>query len=204
MGAYSPAPVVTDAVHRHVMRDIMLPTTQGLTADGIRYRGFLYAGLMIDAAGRAKVIEFNCRLGDPETQPILFRLRSDLVRLCLRCFDGTLGDEPIEWDPRAAVGVVMASRGYPDAYDKGKVISGLDGVKGEDVKIFHAGTRLANGQVLSDGGRVLCAVGRGKSVAAARAKAYDAVDRVTWDGAFWRTDIGYRAVAREEAARRTR
>jgi phosphoribosylamine--glycine ligase len=134
----------------------------------------------------------------------LFRLRSDLVRLCLQCFDGTLGEQPIEWDPRATVGVVMASRGYPDAYEKGKVISGLDRVKGEDVKVFHAGTRLVNGDVVTDGGRVLCAVGRGDSVAAARANAYGAVQRVTWDGAFWRTDIGYRAVAREQAAGRTR
>jgi phosphoribosylamine--glycine ligase len=204
MGAYSPAPVVTDEVHRHVMRDIMLPTAEGLVKDNIRYRGFLYAGLMIDDAGRAKVVEFNCRLGDPETQPILFRLRSDLVRLCLQCFDGTLGQEPIVWDPRATVGVVMASRGYPDAYEKGKVISGLDRVDGEDVKVFHAGTRLLNGNVLTDGGRVLCAVGRGDSVAAARAKAYGAVQRVSWDGAFWRSDIGYRAVAREERARAAR
>jgi phosphoribosylamine--glycine ligase len=204
MGAYSPAPVVTDEVHRHVMRDIMLPTAQGLAKDNIRYRGFLYAGLMIDEAGRAKVVEFNCRLGDPETQPILFRLRSDLVRLCLQCFDGTLGRESIAWDPRATVGVVMASRGYPDAYEKGKVISGLDGIDDEDVKVFHAGTRLLNGNVLTDGGRVLCAVGRGDSVAAARAKAYDAVRRVSWDGAFCRSDIGYRAVAREERARRSR
>jgi phosphoribosylamine--glycine ligase len=201
MGAYSPAPVVTDAVHAKVMREIMLPTAQGLVKDNIRYRGFLYAGLMIDEEGRANVVEFNCRLGDPETQPILFRLRSDLVSLCLQCFDGTLGQQPIEWDPRAAVGVVMASRGYPDAYEKGKVISGLDRVAGEDVKIFHAGTRLLKGDVLTDGGRVLCAVGRGASVAAARAKAYGAVRRVSWDGAFWRTDIGYRAVAREEAER---
>ena len=126
MGAYSPAPVVTDAVHERVMREIMLPTVRGLAADGIYYRGFLYAGLMIDAAGQPRVIEFNCRLGDPETQPIMFRLRSDLVDVCLSSFDGTLGNEPLEWDPRATIGVVMASRGYPDSYDKGKPISGLD------------------------------------------------------------------------------
>jgi phosphoribosylamine--glycine ligase len=197
MGAYSPAPVVTDAVHRHVMQDIMLPTVRGLLADGIHYRGFLYAGLMIDAAGHAKVVEFNCRLGDPETQPILFRLRSDLVRLCLACFDGTLGDAPIDWDPRATVGVVLASRGYPDAYEKGKRITGLERVSGEDAKIFHAGTRLANGDVLTDGGRVLCAVGIGETVGAAQRRAYDAVAKVSWDGAFWRKDIGYRAVQRE-------
>jgi phosphoribosylamine---glycine ligase len=202
MGAYSPAPVVTDAVHRHVMQEIMLPTVRGLMADGIRYRGFLYAGLMIDAAGRAKVVEFNCRLGDPETQPIVFRLRSDLVRVCLSCFDGTLGDEPIDWDRRATVGVVMASRGYPDAYEKGKRITGLERVTGDDdVKIFHAGTRLANSEVLSDGGRVLCAVALGHTVAAARDKAYDAVGKVSWEGAFWRTDIAHRAIQREQRDR---
>jgi phosphoribosylamine--glycine ligase len=199
MGAYSPAPVVTDAVHAHVMRDIMLPTVRGLLADGIHYRGFLYAGLMIDAAGSAKVVEFNCRLGDPETQPILFRLRSDLVRLCLSSFDGTLGTTPIDWDPRATVGVVIASRGYPDAYEKGKRITGLERVTGEDQKIFHAGTRLVNGDVVTDGGRVLCAVGIGDTVGAAQRRAYDAVSKVSWDGAFCRKDIGYRAVARERA-----
>ena len=203
MGAYSPAPLVTAAVHAHVMRDIMLPTVRGLLADGIRYRGFLYAGLMIDAAGSAKVVEFNCRLGDPETQPILFRLRSDLVRLCLSSFDGTLGLTPIDWDPRATVGVVIASRGYPDGYEKGKRVSGLDHATGEDQKIFHAGTRLVNGEVVTDGGRVLCAVGIGDTVGAAQRRAYDAVAKVSWDGAFCRQDIGYRAVAREQAGRRT-
>jgi phosphoribosylamine--glycine ligase len=199
MGAYSPAPVVTPAVHERVMQEVMLPTVRGLVADGIHYRGFLYAGLMIDDAGQPHVIEFNCRLGDPETQPILFRLRSDLLDLCLQCFDGTLGVKPIEWDPRAAVGVVMASRGYPDTYDKGKPISGLERVAGDDVKIFHAGTRLDGRTVLTDGGRVLCAVALGTSVRAARETAYAAVSKVSWDGAFWRTDIGYRAVQREEA-----
>jgi phosphoribosylamine--glycine ligase len=177
----------------------MLPTVRGLLADGIRYRGFLYAGLMIDAAGRARVVEFNCRLGDPETQPILFRLRSDLVRMCLSCFDDTLGDHPIDWDRRATVGVVMASGGYPDAYEKGKRITGLERVTGNDAKMFHAGTRLANGEVLTDGGRVLCAVALGESVAAARDKAYDVIRKVTWEGAFCRSDIGYRAVQRERA-----
>jgi phosphoribosylamine--glycine ligase len=204
MGAYSPAPVVTDSVHRRVMRDIMEPTVRGLLADGIHYRGFLYAGLMIDSTGAASVVEFNCRLGDPETQPILFRLRSDLVRLCLQSFDGTLGDEPIEWDPRATVGVVMASRGYPDAYDKGKRITGLDHVGGDDVKIFHAGTKLANGDVVTDGGRVLCAVALGETVAAAQRRAYDAAAKVSWDGVFYRKDIGYRAVLREQAANSSR
>ena len=200
MGAYSPAPVVTEAVHRRVMDEIMLPTVRGLAADGIHYRGFLYAGLMIDDEGAPKVIEFNCRLGDPETQPILFRLRSDLAQLCLRSFDGTLGAAPIQWDSRAAVGVVMASRGYPGAYEKGKPISGLDTVLGEDAKVFHAGTRLENGKVLTDGGRVLCAVALGATVSAAAERAYETVAKVTWEGAFWRSDIGYRAMQRERSS----
>ena len=200
MGAYSPAPVVTPAVHDRVMREIMLPTVRGLKADGIHYRGFLYAGLMIDEAGRPFVIEFNCRLGDPETQPILFRLRTELADVCLSCFDGTLGAKPIEWDSRATVGVVMASGGYPDAYDKGKPISGLDRATGSDVKVFHAGTRLEGTKVLTDGGRVLCVVGTGTSVRAAHDAAYAGVREITWDGAFYRTDIGYRAIQREEAS----
>jgi phosphoribosylamine--glycine ligase len=200
MGAYSPAPVVTPAVHQRVMDEIMLPTVRGLVADGIHYRGFLYAGLMIDDAGRPFVIEFNCRLGDPETQPILFRLRTDLIDVCLSCFDGTLGTKPIDWDPRATVGVVMASRGYPDAYDKGRPITGLDSVTGGDVKVFHAGTRLEAGRVLTDGGRVLCVVGTGASVRAASEAAYSGVRKITWDGAFYRTDIGHRAIQREEAS----
>ena len=198
MGAYSPAPVVTDVVYERVMREIMLPTVRGLAADGIDYRGFLYAGLMIDGAGQARVIEFNCRLGDPETQPILFRLRSDLLDVCLSCFDGTLGAKPLEWDSRAAVGVVMASAGYPDAYAKDKPIRGLDEPVGSDVKVFHAGTRLDGGKVVTDGGRVLCVVGAGKTVRAARDAAYSGVRKITWDGAFYRSDIGHRAIQREE------
>jgi phosphoribosylamine--glycine ligase len=199
MGAYSPAPVVTPTVHERVMRDIMLPTVRGLAADGIHYRGFLYAGLMIDAAGQPYVIEFNCRLGDPETQPILFRLRGDLLDLCLQTFDGTLGDRPIDWDPRASVGVVMASGGYPDAYDKGKPIRGLEQVAGADVKVFHAGTKLDGDEVLTDGGRVLCVVGTGATVRAACNVAYSGVRKITWDGSFYRTDIGHRAIQREES-----
>ena len=195
----TPAPVATDAVHEHVMREIMLPTVRGLAADGIYYRGFLYAGLMIDGDGQPRVIEFNCRLGDPETQPILFRMRSDLVDVCLQCFDGTLGTKPLEWDSRATIGVVMASRGYPDAYDKGKPISGLDQATGKDVKVFHAGTRLEGSNVVTDGGRVLCVVGAGTSVRAARDAAYSGVRKITWDGAFYRSDIGYRAIQREES-----
>jgi phosphoribosylamine--glycine ligase len=199
MGAYSPAPVVTDAVHERIMRKVMLPTVRGLAADGIYYRGFLYAGLMIDAAGQPRVIEFNCRLGDPETQPILFRLRSDLVDLCSSTFDGTLGNEPLDWDSRATVGVVMASRGYPDSYDKGKPISGLEAATGSDIKVFHAGTRLDGKRIVTDGGRVLCVVGAGTSVRAACDAAYGGVRKITWDGGFYRSDIGYRAIQREES-----
>jgi phosphoribosylamine--glycine ligase len=198
MGAYSPAPVVTRAVHERVMREIMLPTVRGLATDGIHYRGFLYAGLMIDAAGQPRVIEFNCRLGDPETQPILFRLRSDLLDVLSSCFDGTLGRKPLDWDPRATVGVVMASRGYPDSADKGKPISGLDRTSRPDVKVFHAGTRLEGNRIVTDGGRVLCVVGIGGSVGAACDAAYSGVREITWDGAFYRSDIGYRAIRREE------
>jgi phosphoribosylamine--glycine ligase len=199
MGAYSPAPVVTPAVHERVMNEIMLPTVRGLVADGIHYRGFLYAGLMIDAEGRPFVIEFNCRLGDPETQPILFRLRGDLLDLCLQTFDGSLGERPIDWDPRATVGVVMAAAGYPDAYEKGQPIRGLGAVAGADVKVFHAGTKLAGDQVVTDGGRVLCVVGTGTSVRAACDAAYAGVRKIHWDGAFYRTDIGHRAIHREES-----
>ncbi len=199
MGAYSPAPVVTREVHERVMREIMTPTVNGLAEDGIHYRGFLYAGLMIDAGGQPRVIEFNCRLGDPETQPILFRLRSDLLDICSSCFDGTLGNAPLEWDPRATIGVVMASRGYPDTYDKGHAISGLEQVVGADVKVFHAGTRLDGNNVVTDGGRVLCVVGAGSSVRAAHEAAYAGVRQITWDGAFYRKDIGHRALEREQA-----
>jgi phosphoribosylamine--glycine ligase len=199
MGAYSPAPVVTPEVHDRVMREIMLPTVRGLAADGIHYRGFLYAGLMIDGAGQPRVIEFNCRLGDPETQPILFRLRSDLVDVFFSCFDGTLGNGPLDWDLRAAVGVVMASRGYPDAYDKGKPITGLERVTRADVKVFHAGTRLQSGRIVTDGGRVLCVVGAGDTVRAACDAAYSGAREINWDGAFYRKDIGHRAIAREES-----
>ncbi|HEX7079918.1 MAG TPA: phosphoribosylamine--glycine ligase [Gammaproteobacteria bacterium] len=200
MGAYSPAPVVTPAVHRRIMDEVMTPAVEGLAADGIRYRGFLYAGLMIDAAGAPRVLEFNCRLGDPETQPILFRLESDLVKLCLGAFDGTLGAEPVVWDPRAAIGVVMASAGYPGSYRKGLPISGLDAANTELTKVFHAGTRLADGRIVTDGGRVLCVVGLGNGVREARDRAYRAVSRIGWEGAFWRRDIAYRALAREAAA----
>jgi phosphoribosylamine---glycine ligase len=196
MGAYSPAPVVTEAIHRRVMDEIMLPTINGLADDGIAYRGFLYAGLMIDAVGQPRVLEFNCRFGDPETQPILYRLESDLVDLLTNCIDGRLASTPIAWDERAAVGVVMASAGYPGAYEKGKTITGLERVDDESIKVFHAGTRLVGDTVVTDGGRVLCVVALGDDVAAARTAAYRGIDKIDWDGAFWRKDIGYRALAR--------
>jgi phosphoribosylamine--glycine ligase len=202
MGAYSPAPVVTAEVHERIMQRVMLPAVRGLAADGVRYRGFLYAGLMIDDKGDPQVLEFNCRLGDPETQPILFRLRSDLVQHVLDAIDGKLASTTLDWDSRPAVGVVMASAGYPGAYDKGHPIAGLDDAArySADAKVFHAGTRLADGAVVTDGGRVLCAVARGTTVAQARDLAYDVAARISWRGAFYRKDIGHRAVQREQEA----
>jgi phosphoribosylamine--glycine ligase len=199
MGAYSPAPVVSPDVHDRVMRDIMLPTVRGLLAEGIHYRGFLYAGLMIDAAGQARVLEFNCRFGDPETQPILARLASDLVALCLHGVEGTLEQAELAWDARPAVGVVMASAGYPGPYRTGAVIQGLPSSEQADVKVFHAGTRLLDGQVVTHGGRVLCVVGLGENISAARERAYATVRQIHWDGAFYRQDIGYRALKRDGA-----
>ncbi len=196
MGAYSPAPVVTAAQHERIMREIMVPTVRGLARDGIRYRGFLYAGVMINAAGEPKVLEFNCRFGDPETQPIMLRLKSDIVALCLAACEGRLAQQSIDWDPRAAVGVVMASGGYPGEYEKGLAISGLDGLDAADLKVFHAGTRLDGDQVLTDGGRVLCVTALGNEVRAARERAYAAVDRISWSGAFCRRDIAHRALNR--------
>ncbi|MFO7287536.1 MAG: phosphoribosylamine--glycine ligase [Gammaproteobacteria bacterium] len=201
MGAYSPAPVVTPEVHERIMREVMQPTVEALAAEGVHYRGFLYAGLMIADDGTPRVLEFNCRLGDPETQPILFRLESDLVRLCLDACEGRLGETEIRWDPRAAVGVVVASAGYPGDYEKGKVIRGLDEAEGPACKIFHAGTRLADGEVVTDGGRVLCAVALGDTVRQARDRVYEAVGKIRFDGAFYRMDIGRRAIEREDASR---
>jgi len=197
MGAYSPAPVVTARLHERIMQEIMLPTVQGLAADGIGYRGFLYAGLMIGADGTPRVLEFNCRFGDPETEPILLRLKSDLVELCLAASEGRLAAQIIAWDPRPAVGVVMASGGYPDRYGQGYPIDGLDGLDGADLKVFHAGTKLDGGRVVTAGGRVLCVTALGEDVRAARDRAYAAIERIRWPGAFYRKDIAYRALARE-------
>ncbi|MGA7800383.1 MAG: phosphoribosylamine--glycine ligase [Gammaproteobacteria bacterium] len=200
MGAYSPAPVVTPELHRQVMAQVIEPTVRGLAADGRPYTGFLYAGLMIDAHGVPKVLEYNCRFGDPETQPILMRLRSDLVELCLAGIDGRLDQLTVDWDPRPAVGVVMAAGGYPGSYRKGDPIEGLIEEYPPDAKIFHAGTARQAGEVVTSGGRVLCACALGDTVADARERAYQLVRTVRWSGVFYRTDIGYRAVAREAEA----
>ena len=199
MGAYSPAPVVTPEVHERAMREVMLPTVKALADEGTPYVGFLYAGLMIAADGTPKVLEFNCRFGDPETQPILARMRSDLTVLCEAALDGRLAQSRVEWDPRAAVGVVLAAHGYPDTVRKGDVIQGLDAAAKLPGKVFHAGTALSNGKVVTSGGRVLCAVGLGETVAAAQQQAYQLTAAIRWDGMQYRRDIGYRAVARERA-----
>jgi phosphoribosylamine--glycine ligase len=200
MGAYSPAPVVTPAMHRRVMREVIEPTVRGLAAEGTPYTGFLYAGLMIAADGTPNVLEFNCRFGDPETQPILARLQSDLVELCEAALDGRLDAVEARWDPRAALGVVVAAGGYPDRPRKGDAISGLDEADRLPGKVFHAGTRLGDdGRVLTSGGRVLCAVGLGDTVRTAQAQAYDLVRALCFEGMQYRRDIGWRAIAREEA-----
>jgi len=194
MGAYSPAPVVSAEVEARVMRDIILPTVQGMNAEGNRYRGFLYAGLMVAADGTARVIEYNCRFGDPEAQPIMMRLQSDLVELCLAACQGELDSKSTQWDERASLGVVMAANGYPGNYGKGDLIEKIppQSVTG---KVFHAGTRSgANGSILSDGGRVLCAVGLGDNIGVAQKRAYELVEKISWDAAYFRTDIGSKAL----------
>jgi len=199
MGAYSPAPVVTPAVHARAMREVIEPTLRGLEADGNPYTGFLYAGLMICADGSPKVLEFNCRLGDPETQPILARLQSDLTELCEAAIEGRLDRHQPVWDPRASLGVVMTAEGYPDQVRKGDVISGLERAAGLPGKVFHAATALKDGQVVTSGGRVLCVVGLGAGVSAAQQQAYALADAIRWDGVRYRRDIGYRAIQREAA-----
>jgi len=199
MGAYSPAPVVTAAIHDRIMREVIEPTVHGMAAEGHPYRGFLYAGLMIAADGSPRVIEYNVRFGDPETQPIMLRLKSDLVSLCDAALDGALDKVSAEWDERAALGVVMAAGGYPGSYSKGKPISGLESTSDPDVKVFHAGTALKDGRVLTSGGRVLCVTALGQSVSEAQQKAYVRAAEIHWEGAFYRRDIGYRAIHREQA-----
>jgi phosphoribosylamine---glycine ligase len=196
MGAYSPAPVVTPALHSRIMRDVIEPTIRGLAAEGMPYTGFLYAGIMIAPDGTPNVLEFNCRFGDPETQPILMRLQSDLTVLCEAALDGRLDQVEARWDTRAALGVVMAAAGYPDAPRTGDPIAGLDRAAKLPGKVFHAGTRLSGDQVLVSGGRVLCATGMGATVAEAQQAAYTLTDAVRWPGAVYRRDIGHRAIGR--------
>jgi phosphoribosylamine---glycine ligase len=197
MGAYSPAPIVTAQQHQRIMREVVEPTLKGLATDGNPYVGFLYAGLMIAADGTPKVLEFNCRLGDPETQPMLMRLQSDLIDLCEAALDGALERLEVRWDSRAALGVVMAAGGYPDAYRKGDPISGLDAAAVLPGKVFHAGTRAEGTQIVTAGGRVLCAAGLGDSVGAAQHQAYNLVHTIHWNLVQYRLDIGYRAIERE-------
>ncbi len=197
MGAYSPAPVVTETMHQRILEEVIHPVVRGMAAEGAPFTGFLYAGLMISPDGRPNVLEFNVRFGDPETQPILMRLQSDLAELCLAALDGRLHEMEARWDDRPALGVVMAAGGYPDAYEKGALIQGLDGVREADVKVFHAGTASgADGKVRTAGGRVLCVTALGDDLHHAAARAYAAVDRIHWPGAFCRRDIGHRALRR--------
>ncbi|CCK09447.1 Phosphoribosylamine--glycine ligase [Cronobacter sakazakii 696] len=201
MGAYSPAPVVTDEVFQRTMERIIWPTVRGMAAEGNTYTGFLYAGLMIDKQGNPKVIEFNCRFGDPETQPIMMRLQSDLVELCLAACEGKLDTAKSQWDARPALGVVMAAGGYPGDYRTGDVIHGLpiEEIANGDGKVFHAGTTsYSDDRVVTSGGRVLCVTALGDSVAQAQARAYRLAEDIHWDDCFCRKDIGYRAIAREQ------
>jgi phosphoribosylamine--glycine ligase len=196
MGAYSPAPVVTADIHQRVMDEVINPTLKGMSQDGHDYTGFLYAGLMIGKNGSIKVLEYNCRFGDPETQPIMMRLQSDLVDLVQAALNQTLDQVTTEWDPRPALGVVLAAGGYPDDYAKGNVISGLPTEDSQERKVFHAGTKQSNGNVVTAGGRVLCACALGDDIADAQQKAYQLCDQISWQDIYYRTDIGFKAIGR--------
>ncbi len=198
MGAYSPAPVVSREIHERVMREIIQPTIRGMAKEGIPYVGFLYAGLMISKQGEPRVLEFNCRLGDPETQPIMLRLKSDLVDLCEASLAGKLGKQKVEWDTRVALGVVLVAGGYPGEYRKGEIISGMPPFPMDNVKVFHAGTASQGSRIVTNGGRVLCVTALGDSVEEARQRAYHIADGIRWPGRFFRRDIGWRAMKREE------
>lgn len=198
MGAYSPAPVVTDEIYARIMDEVIMPTIKGMAAEGNDYTGFLYAGLMIAEDGTPKVIEYNCRFGDPETQPIMMRLQSDLAELCLAALDKKLDQCSTEWDSRPAVGVVLAAGGYPGSYGKGDVISGLDNCNTDNAKVFHAGTSEKDGNVVTNGGRVLCATALGNNVTEAQQAAYEQANKISWNGVYKRNDIAYRAIAREQ------
>ncbi len=197
MGAYSPAPVVTDEMHQRIMHEVIIPTVEGMAADGLPYTGFLYAGVMIDSEGVPRVLEYNCRFGDPETQPIMLRMKSDLVAHCLAALDGSLDQQQTEWDSRAAVGVILAAGGYPGSYRSGDVIHGLPVHDLDGEKVFHAGTAERGGDIVTAGGRVLCATALGERVTEAQKRAYELASRISWDGCYFRTDIGHRAVSRE-------
>ena len=199
MGAYSPAPVITKEIEQRILDLVIHPTLAGLRDDGINYMGFLYAGLMITSDGMPKVVEFNCRLGDPETQPIMARLKTDLVYICKATLDDRLGEVIVNWDPRPALGVVMAAGGYPTAYAKGKAISGLNSSNNSTTKVFHAGTRTDGSNILTNGGRVLCVVGLGNTVSDACKKAYERVGEIRWEDVYYRRDIGHLAITRERA-----
>ncbi len=200
MGAYSPAPVVTPSIHDRIMQEVIHPTVDGMAQEGMPYKGFLYAGLMIMADGTPKVIEYNCRFGDPETQPIMLRLQSDLVGLCQAACEGKLDSCDISFDDRAAVGVVLAAGGYPGSYEKGHPIGGLEEADTENGKVFHAGTSLNNDDVVTSGGRVLCATALGKNVTEAQQRAYDIVGHIHFADMYYRTDIAHRAIARERSS----
>jgi phosphoribosylamine--glycine ligase len=197
MGAYSPAPIVDSSMHQTVMEKIMGPTVTGMAAEGSPYTGFLYAGLMIGEDDTPMVLEYNCRFGDPETQPIMLRLKSDLVELCIAAVDKKLDNHVAEWDSRTALGVVMAAQGYPGNYTSGSVISGLEDCEDAEVKVFHAGTKSQNGKIIASGGRVLCATALGQSISIAQRKAYELTESISWDGCWFRTDIGYQGIAWE-------
>ena len=199
MGAYSPAPVVTAEIHARIMREVIEPTVAGMAAEGNTYSGFLYAGLMIDDQGTPKVIEYNCRFGDPETQPIMMRMQSDLTELCIATVDKKLAEQSVEWSDSLALGVVLAAEGYPEAYKKGLKIEGLESVVDDNCKVFHAGTTQEGDDVLTNGGRVLCVTALGKTAEQAQTLAYENSAKITWPGVQSRKDIGYRAVARERS-----
>jgi phosphoribosylamine--glycine ligase len=196
MGAYSPAPVVDATIHQRIMDQVILPTVRGMASEGNDYTGFLYAGLMISPDGQPQVIEYNCRFGDPETQPIMVRLQSDLVELCDSALAGSLDKASAEWDSRCAIGVVLAAGGYPGSYAKGLAIHGLDAAQADNIKVFHGGTAVKDGQVVTSGGRVLCVTALGENIAAAQQACYQAADKINWDGMILRRDIGWRAIAR--------
>ena len=197
MGAYSPAPVVTEEMHDRIMQMVIEPTVNGMREEGNDFSGFLYAGVMINNEGIPKVLEYNVRFGDPETQPIMMRLKSDLVQHCLDAIDGKLDTATTQWDKRTAIGIVLAAGGYPESYEKGDIISGLENTETESSKVFHAGTANNDGNVVTNGGRVLCAVALGNSVTEAQKLAYQVVDKISWKDIYYRIDIGHRAIARE-------